>query len=197
MSLRPLHFPAAILVGVACSGGGTPAPVVGKAPKPSTSASSSAKAPKAPAPIAFTPIGAYGAGTFGPRIVRGATSGILVSGQRTTGGRRWIVQALDDKGVPRGDAKHEVAEAPEDTSHWDVEAIGDGFVLAWTRPTDAGHQLLVVPLAPDGAVRGAPTIVARSGEEIVSVDVVPLSKESTGATALLTWGELTMSSPTV
>src|SRR5438067_1573692 len=38
MSLRPLHFPAAILVGVACSGGGTPAPVVGKAPKPSTGA---------------------------------------------------------------------------------------------------------------------------------------------------------------
>src|SRR5439155_447946 len=75
--------------------------------------------------------------------------------------------------------------------------VGDAFVLAWTRPTDAGHQLLVVPLAPDGAVRGAPTIVARSGEEIVSVDVVPLSKESTGATALLTWGELTMSSPTV
>lgn len=195
---RRLAVFAVLTVGAACGGGAVTTPVVQHpTASASTSASSVAPAVKKPSPIGFTSIGSFGAGTFGPRVVRGATSSILVSGQRTTSGRRWIVQALDDKGAPRGDAKHEVAEAPEDTSHWDVEPIGDGFVLAWTRPTDAGHQLLVVPLAPDGGVRGPQTIASRSGDEIVSVDVVPLSKESTGAVALLTWGELKMASPTV
>ena len=158
------------------------------ATKASTSASTSAPHAARPMPIVAGAIGAYGPGTFGPRVVRAPKGAIVVSGQRSTAGRRWIVQALDAQGALRGDAKHEVAEAPEDTTHWDVEPLGDGFILAWTRATDAGQQLLLVSLAIDGAIRGAPSIIARTGDELVAVDVVPLSGDS----ALLTWGEASL-----
>jgi len=157
----------------------------------SVSASSSNKpAQPKPTPVAAVALGSYGEGTFGPRVVRGSKGTILVAAPRSTSGRRWIVGALDKDDRPIAEARHEVAEAPEDTTVWDVRAVGDGFVLAWTRPTDAGMQLLSVALASDGAPKGTPAVVTRSGDDVVAVKVVPLGAGDVAtASALLTYGE--------
>jgi hypothetical protein len=133
-------------------------------------------------------IGTYGQGTFGPTIARGPKGTITVSAPSSPNGRRWIAQALDDAGKPRADAKHELAEAPEDTSIWQIGAVGDGFVLAWTRATDSGAQLLTLALAADGTPHGAPTVVARGGDEIVDVRVTSV-QGAEGISAILTFGE--------
>ena len=164
-----------------------PPPKVATKPKPSTSTTD--KATGRPPAVPAVSLGQFGAGTFGPRVVRNGKQSIVVFASRSTAGRRWMAQALDDSGAPRGDARHEIAEAPEDTSSWDVKPVGDGFVLAWTKPTDGGQQLLSAALAGDGAARGTPTTLARSGDDLVAVVMVPLS--GGGPSALLTWGEQT------
>jgi hypothetical protein len=187
-----LAVAASIGTGLAASCGpatvDAPPPKVATKTKASTSASTD-KPTGRPAPVPATAIGQFGAGTFGPRVVRNGKQSIVVSAQRSTSGRRWMAQALDETGAPRGDARHEIAEAPEDTSSWDVKPVGDGFVLAWTRPTDGGQQLLSVSLAADGSARGTPTTLARSGDDLVAVVIVPLT--GGGPSALLTWGEQT------
>ena len=188
-SSAPLLVIASALFG-ACGGGSAQGTaVIHPVAKSSTSTSSAPPAPK-PKQTPAVSIGQFGGGTFGPRVVRSAKGSIVISGQRSSSGRRWIVQALDDKLQPRADLRHEIAEAPEDTSNWDVQAVADGFVLAWTRPTDAGEQLLVVSLDADGAARGAPNVVSRSGDDLVAVMIVPLGKgDASTPAALLTYGE--------
>jgi hypothetical protein len=162
---------------------------------PVASASSSASASSKPAtvkplPVPAVALGTFGEGTFGPRVVRGPKGAVVVNAPRSTSGRRWIVTALDKDDRPIADARHEVAEAPEDTTIWDVRAVGDGFVLAWTRPTDAGMQLLTLALVADGAPKGTPVVVTRSGDDLVAVRVVPLGGGDVAtAAALLTYGE--------
>ena len=194
-SLRRLHLAALALLG-ACGGGATGARVTAPTPVASTSASSGdvavVKEPPHPPFVPATPIGAYGEGTFGPRVVRAGKRAIVISAPRSTSGRRWMAQGLDESDRPRADARHELAEAPEDTTTWDVTAVGDGFVLSWTRPTDAGEQLLALPLGPDGEASGAPIAIARSGEDLVAVRIVPLGKgDAATPAALLTFGEKT------
>ncbi|MEO7093005.1 MAG: hypothetical protein ABI175_07130, partial [Polyangiales bacterium] len=191
--LRHVVAAALCLGGVASSASCGPAtsetPPPNVAIKPKASASTSDKATGRPLPVPAVSIGQYGGGTFGPRVVRNGKQTIVVSAQRSTAGRRWMAQALDDAGTPRSDARHEIAEAPEDTSSWDVKPVGDGFVLAWTRSTDGGQQLLSVSLSADGAARATPTTLARSGDDLVAVVIVPLA--GGGPSALLTWGEQT------
>ncbi len=172
---------------VAC-GPSVPTVTVGSTKSlPKASASTSGKAgPPRPPLVPSTSLGAFGAGTFGPRVVRGPKGTIVVSAQRSSSGRRWIAQALDASGTPRPDAQHEVAEAPEDRTSWDIQPIEGGFLLAWTRATDAGHQVLTVALAADGAVLGTPNIVARGGEDLLAVTLVPMGGSPA---ALLTFGE--------
>lgn len=194
--LPPLAAPAAAALGawalIAC---GPSAKPIATPPVPSASASGSGSASASAAPTIPPPkplpahaVGTYGQGTFGPTIARGAKGSIVVAAPSAATGRRWIAQALDESGKPRADAKHELAEAPEDTSIWQIGAVGDGFVLAWTRATDSGAQLLSLALAADGTPRGAATVVARGGDEIVDVRVTPV-QGAEGASAILTFGE--------
>lgn len=155
-----------------------------------TPAASVAPAPPRPAPLAATRIGSFGEGTFGPRVARNGKGAIVVSAPRGDTGRRWFARALDDQDRPIG-SEHEIAEAPEDASSWDLKPVGDGYVLAWTRPSDTGEQLLSVALAADGSPRSAPTVVARSGDDLVAVRLVRLG-DAVSAGALLTWGEKTV-----
>jgi hypothetical protein len=155
----------------------------------SASASTSvAAAPPKPKPLGANAVGTFGPGTFGPTVARGTKGSIVVAAPSSPTGRRWVAQALDDTGKPRVDAKHELAEAPEDTSVWQVHSVGDGFVLAWTRATDSGAQLLALSLSADGTPQGAPTVIARGGEEIVDVRITPVPGAQ-GSVALLTFGE--------
>jgi hypothetical protein len=170
----------------------TPQPATSGSASGSASASTSiAAAPPKPKPLAANAVGSFGPGTFGPTIAHGANGNrgaIVVAAPSSPTGRRWIAQALDDAGKPRPDAKHELAEAPEDTSVWQVTAVGDGFVLAWTRATDSGAQLLALSLSADGTPQGAPSVVARGGEEIVDVRITTVPGAE-GSAALLTFGE--------
>ncbi len=166
-----------------------PGPATSGSASGSTSASSSvAAAPPKPKPLAANVIGTFGPGTFGPMIAHGAKGTIVVVAPSAPTGRRWVSQALDDAGKPRPEAKHELAEAPEDTSSWQVMAVGDGFVLAWTRATNAGAQLLTLPLSADGTPQGSPTVVARGGEELVDVRITT-APGAEGSAALLTFVE--------
>lgn len=150
-----------------------------------------AKAPPRPAAVPGVALGTFGEGTFGPRVARNGSSAIVVSAPRSTSGRRWLTVALDEHDAPIADAKNEVAEAPEDASAWDLKPVGDGFVLAWTKPTDAGEVLHVVSLARDGAPRGIPATVAKSGDDLVAVRIVPAPSGTSGP-AILTFGERTL-----
>lgn len=169
---------------------GTKAPAVSIPPPAPSMALSAAKAkpaaPPRPAPLPATTIGSFGEGTFGPRLVRNGKSAIVVSAPRSDSGRRWLASALDEKDAPIGSSKHELAEAPEDSSAWDVKPVGDGFVLSWTRPSDSGEQLLSVALAADGSPRAAPALITKSGDDLVAVRLIPLGD---GGGALLTYGE--------
>lgn len=193
MKSARLFVAPAVLACVSVFGacGGNKLPPVPLRPVPSAAASTSstakAVAKNRPAPIAGSVIGSYGDGTFGPRVVRGSKGSIVVSAPRSDTGRRWMAVALDDKDTPLSSERHEIAEAPEDSSAWDVKATENGFVLAWTRQTEAGEQLFAVSLAVDGAPRSVPTPVAKSGDDLVAVRIVPLE-----AGALLTWGEKTL-----
>ena len=182
----PRLFPILPLVVAACSGK-APAVLI-HAPVASASVSSNAPkvAPPRPPPLASSSVGLFGEGTFGPRLVRNGKAAILVSAPRSDTGRRWIASALDDRDTPIGASKHEIAEAPEDSSAWDVKPVGDGFVLAWTKPSDSGEQLLSVALASDGSPRSAPAIITKTSDDLVAVRLTPLGD---GAGALLTFGE--------
>jgi hypothetical protein len=175
---------------VAACGGKVPA-VPLRPPVASASATSKGPppAPPRPAPLAASMIGSFGEGTFGPRLARNGKSAIVVSASRADTGRRWIAIALDEKDAPIGSAKHEIAEAPEDSSAWDLKPVGDGFVLSWTRPSDSGEQLLSVALASDGSPRSAPSLITKSSDDLVAVRLTPLAE---GAGALLTYGEKIM-----
>ncbi len=180
------------LLVAACGSGKAPAVPI-PPPAPSVAkASKTANEPAGPAPPAKAngvAVGSFTEGTFGPRLVRNGKSAIVVSAPRADTGRRWMAVALDDKNVPIGASKHEIAEAPEDASAWDVKPVGDGFVLAWTRPSDSGEQLLTAALASDGSPRSAPALIAKSGDELVAVRLTPLGE---GAGAILTYGEKTV-----
>lgn len=175
---------------VAACGNAAPAVPI-HAPVASASATSNKPPPPPPrpAPLASSTIGSFNDGTFGPRLMRNGKSAIVVSASRADTGRRWIATALDDKDAPIGSSKHEIAEAPEDASAWDLKAVGDGFVLAWTKPSDSGEQLLSVALASDGSPRSAPALIAKSSDDLVAVRLTPLGD---GAGALLTYGEKVM-----
>lgn len=169
----------------ACGPGRLPA--VEARPPVATSASAKPKAaPSLPMPAALTGVslGSFAEGTFGPRLARNGKSAIVVTAPRADSGRRWFAVALDDKDIPIDASRHEIAEAPEDSSAWALEAVGDGFVLAYTRPSDSGEQLVSVALAADGSPRGTPVTIAKSGDDLVAVRIVPLTDG-----ALLTWGE--------
>ncbi len=177
---------------VACGKKLTPA-VPLRPPVTTTGPASKAAAatPPRPTPLPGVSLGSFGEGTFGPRVARNGASAIVVSAPHSPSGRRWMTVALDPHDVPIADARSEVAEAPEDSSAWDVKPVGDGFVLAWTKPTDAGEVLQVVSLAADGAPRGVPVTVAKSGDDLVAVRIVPAPAGTTGP-ALLTFGERTL-----
>jgi len=172
--------------GFAACGPAKVAPLPPRPPAASTSASSAgvAAAPPMPKPLAGVTVGAFGEGTFGPRLSRNGKSAILVSAPRGDSGRRWFAVALDDKDAPIDASRHEIAEAPDDASAWALEPVGDGFVLAWTRPSDSGEQLLAVALAADGSPRSSPASIAKSGDDLVAVRLIAM-----GDGALLTWGE--------
>lgn len=174
------------LVVAACSGK-APAVLI-HAPVASASVAGSSKpvAPPRPAPLLSSSVGLFGEGTFGPRLVRNGKAAVLISAPRSDTGRRWIASALDDKDTPVGASKHEVAEAPEDSSAWDVKPVGDGFVLAWTKTSDSGEQLLSVALASDGSPRSSPAVITKTSEALVAVRLTPLGD---GAGALLSFGE--------
>lgn len=186
-----LHLTLPLLIaacGAACSGGTRPAvplrPVASSSV--TTTANTAPVTPPKPPPLPATAIGSFGEGTFGPRLIRNGKAAIVVSAPRADTGRRWLAIALDEKDAPLGAAKHEIAEAPEDSSAWDVKPVGDGFVLAWTRPSDSGEQLLAVALAPDGSPRAAPALITKSADDLVAVRLTPLGD---GAGAILTFGE--------
>lgn len=182
-----VSFLFALTLGGAAACGPSKLPAV-EVRTPVASASSARPAPPPPlampAPLSGVAIGTFSEGTFGPRLVRNGKSAIVVSAPRAESGRRWFAVALDEKDQPIDASRHEIAEAPEDASAWSVEPVGDGFVLAFTRPSDQGEQLLSVALAADGSPRATPVTVAKSGDDLVAVRLVP-----TGDGALLTWGE--------
>jgi hypothetical protein len=170
-----------------CGGPSKLPPVALRAPASGSGSASVAKPPMKPGSIPATSLGTFSEGTFGPRVVRAGKRAIVVSAPRSESGRRWMASALDenDKLSPE---KHELGEAPEDASAWDVKAIGDGFLLAWTRPTEVGQVLYAVSIAADGSPRGAPVTAAKSGDDLVAVRIVPME----GSGALLTYGEKTL-----
>jgi hypothetical protein len=187
MKTRPFLALLAPLGVVAACGGPTKLPPVALRAPASSGSASAAKPALKPGSVPATALGTFAEGTFGPRVVRDGKRAIVVSAQRSESGRRWIASALDENDKLGAD-KHELGEAPEDSSAWDVKAIGDGFLLAWTRPTEIGQQLYAVSIAADGSPRGAPVTVAKSGDDLVAVRIVPL--EGTGA--LVTYGEKTL-----
>jgi len=187
---RPALSAVLPLLVAACGSGKVPAvPIHPPAPSVAPSVKAAPPGPERPAALAGVTVGSFTEGTFGPRLVRNGRSAILVSAPRADTGRRWMAIALDEKDAPIGASKHEIAEAPEDSSAWDVKPVGDGFVLAWTRPSDSGEQLLTAALAADGSPRSAPALIAKSGDDLVAVRLTPLGE---GAGAILTYGEKTI-----
>jgi len=192
MTRRRRAFSATLPLLVLASACGSPkapaVPIPPVAPPVATKPKAAPEGPARPAPHAGTTIGSFTEGTFGPRLVRNGKSAIVVSAPRADTGRRWMAIALDENDAPIGSSKHEIAEAPEDSSAWDVKPVGDGFVLAWTRPSDSGEQLLTAALAADGSPRSASALIAKSSEDLVAVRLTPLGD---GAGAILTYGEKT------
>ncbi len=145
----------------------------------SSLASASASAPKLPAPLAATKLAELAEGTFGPRLVhpkrRKGASGLFVAGQKSTSGRRWSVTPVDERGRPVESERRDVAEAPEEASAWDVQPLGDGYLLAWTRPTSSGEELWTLALTADGAPKRAPAARAQGADTLVAVRIVGLA----------------------
>lgn len=165
-----------------------PGPLVG-VNAPSVSAVPSVGKPSPLPKVPGVALGAFPEGTFGPRVVRrhDGKRAVVVSAVKGASGRRWIAQGLDDDDKPLAEHRHELAEAPEDSSAWDVKAVGDGFVLAWTKPGDGGEQLYTLGLAADGTPRGTPVLAHKTTDDIVAVRLVALG--GAGGQGLLTFGE--------
>ncbi len=103
-------------------------------------------------------------------------------------GRRIVSAGLSATGEPRG-GERTVAQVPMDTTMLVVGAMkgqSPGFVLAWTSLTDRGEALWAAVVGDDGVPRSKAIELARTGDDVVWVDIVP-----TEHGAVCVWAEET------
>ena len=105
-------------------------------------------------------------------------------------GRRIVAAGLSATGEPRG-GERTVAQVPLDTTMLVVGAVkgeAPGYLLAWTSLVDRGEALWAAVVGDDGVPRSKAIELARTGDDVVWVDVVPTDK---GVVCL--WAEETRS----
>jgi hypothetical protein len=116
-------------------------------------------------------------------FARNGERGLLVS----RSGGRWLTGPVKVtaslKGAVRDDAAfNDVAAAPNEATATALRPSGDGFVLAWVNPAQAGGEIWALPLHADGKAAGEAKKVSQSYESASWVDVL-----STDKGALLIW----------
>ena len=93
-------------------------------------------------------------------------------------GRRIVAAGLSATGEPRG-GERTVAQVPLDTTMLVVGAVkgeAPGYLLAWTSLIDRGEALWAAVVGDDGVPRSKAIELARTGDDVVWVEVVPTEK---------------------
>jgi hypothetical protein len=124
---------------------------------------------------------------LGPFVARSGDAAVAVwMAPRQPGpGQDLIAVPLAADGAPTAEAKVIAVTAQEATT-LAVRASGDprgGWLVAWSTLQDRGEALTVLALARDGAVRGTPVDVARTGDHIRWCDLSPTAGGGVGVWA--------------
>lgn len=150
-------------------GGGEAGPAVGLSARPRTAAD--ARTPGDAEETGFLPAHDVGALDDDRALAsfarRDDGRGVLVFVQ----GGALRARALDARGAPAGEPAA-IAPLPAGATHLALRQTGDGYLVAWGAPADAGTQIAVLALDADGRARGAVVPVARVAEPAAFVDVV-------------------------
>jgi hypothetical protein len=177
---------ALLTVVAACAAcGGKPPRVAGTSDDPAVK--------KLPAPVQAVVghlLGSIPDRTIGPFLARVPGQGSIAAWVTPAEGnaRHIIAIPLTAVGEPRG-APKTIANVGVDTTMLVVRPTRGptpGVALAWTVLTDRGEALWAIVLAEDGTPRGKAVELARTGDDVVWVDVV-----ATDHGAVVVWAEET------
>ncbi len=131
--------------------------------------------------------------TLGPFLARrgdALMAAYVGGGEGDATPRRVVSVPLQPSGEARSDARV-VAQLASDATALIVRPSGGesaGFLLAWTALTDRGEALSVASVSDDGRPRGSAVELARTGDDIVWIEIV-----ATPRGAICVWAEETRS----
>ncbi len=193
MSLRAARLAALALVAALAGCGGAKAAVgISEANEPARVKRDVTRDPvrsHALATVVDRTIGPFVARREGPRGKPEAATALAAWVTPPEGsGRRIVAAGLSAAGAPRG-GERTVAHVPIDTTMLEIGAVkGEhpGFMVAWTSLTDRGEALWAAVIGDDGVPRSKALELARTGDDVVWMDVVPTEKG-----ALCIWAEET------
>ncbi|MEB2310272.1 MAG: hypothetical protein OZ921_04700 [Sorangiineae bacterium] len=147
----------------------------------------------APGGLPATLIGMVGAGTYGPYLGRRDDALLAVWAARSgeSGKRGWYTIALDPRGRPLAEAAR-IGDAPAEPGLVAVRPSGGegtpnpvpgalearGFLLLATERGQGGTRLYATSLGTRGELRGGPSTIATSGDDLVWIDAVPTRRST-------------------
>ncbi len=189
---RTLPLAVLITLASACSGS---APAPAEHPHPPIGGRSGAE-PPAPVTREGLPAARFAsvpAGTYGPYVGTRAGASIAVWAAMAHGSkaRGWFSVPLGDNGKPLADPLR-IGDAPAELGLVAVRPSGgegvdnpvpgalqaQGFVIIATHQGDANREIEAIALGTRGELRGGPTVLATSGDDVVWIDAVPTRRST-------------------
>lgn len=91
-------------------------------------------------------------------------------------GGRFLARATAPDGTPRGAQATDIGAAPSGPAELQLgalEAVGDGYVLAWAEREDGRTKVATIALDAAGTARGPRVTLTEVGDEVSWLDVLP------------------------